>query len=255
MLRGNCLSGPGGYWERKGEEKQRSRNVSKFELQWDWFHTVLFSPQKAICLNWKIQVKLLWTLKVSGSLHNDQAMVSHWLLVETSVSTFLCHWALISPINFLGWGHPYLYFLHHVCDIFDPLFQCFQLMQFSLLCFCFSVQVQRTFCAAEAPITTREWDDNCLYKENIGSFPSSWNILSAPLRTHDSSVKKSCWVWPDKAKEIWLSKSEVRKSSLAYGFMTLTNSFSTKAEATQFCIFLLRRLKIRWVWKRGIKSL
>lgn len=204
MSRGNCLTGPGGSWEREREEKQKFRNAIKSELRWDWFHAVLFSPQKAIWLNWKIHVTIVWTLKVSGSLHSDQAVVSHWLLVETSVPTFLCHWGLISPINFLGCSHPYLYFLCHVWHFWSPL-QCFQLMQFSVLCSCFPVQVQRTFCAAEDHITTRACEDNCFYKENIGSFPSSPNILCAPLRTHDNSVEKSCWVWLDKAKEICLS--------------------------------------------------
>lgn len=136
-----------------------------------------------------------------------QSLAVSW---NHSVPFFLCHWGLICPINFLGCSHPYLYFLCHVCDIFGRLFQCFHLMQFSVLCSCFPVQVQRTFCAAEARITTRAYEDNCFYKENFSSFPSSQNIRSASIRTHDSSVEKSCWVWPDKAKEICLSKSEVR---------------------------------------------
>lgn len=114
-----------GILRKRERRKTKFRNAIKSELRWDWFHAVLFSPQKAIWLNWKIHVTIVWTLKVSGSLHSDQAVVSHWLLVETSVPTFLCHWGLISPINFLGCSHPYLYFLRHVCDIFDHLFSVF----------------------------------------------------------------------------------------------------------------------------------
>lgn len=67
--------------------------------------------------------------KSSQQTGYGQSLIVGW---NHSAPVFLCHWGLICPINFLGCGHPYIYSLRHVCDIFDPLFQCFQLRQFSV---------------------------------------------------------------------------------------------------------------------------
>jgi len=118
-VEGNWLTGSGGDWDGEGEAKWRLRSATRSELKWDWFLTVLFSPQKAIWRSWKVDMQILWTLKDLGSLHSDrasgQSLAFSW---NHGVPTFLCHWGLISPVQLLGCNHPYLHFLPHVCDIF-----------------------------------------------------------------------------------------------------------------------------------------
>lgn len=165
-----------------------------------------------------------------------------------SIPTFVCQWGLISPIRLLGCNHPYLHFLTHVCDIFlSALPALFSLFLFPC------TGAENFLCCKETHSTAKGCEENCLYKENISSFPTPLNILCAPLRTRDRSVEKSWRVWPDKAKEICFSKSYVGKSSLAHGLMIITNSFTAKPEATQISIFLLRRLRSQMSWKKGKK--
>lgn len=240
------MTGPRGYWERKREEKQRFRNLI-------WFAVGLISH--CIILSWKSHwIELENTCENTMNSENfrkssqrpgyGQSLAVGW---NHSVPIFPCHWGLISPINFFGMRSSLPIFLTPRLWHFWSSLSMFS--AHAVLCSLFLLPCTgaENFFAAEAPVTTAACEDNCLCTEKVSSFPSSWSILSAPLRTHDSSVEKSCWICPDKAKEICLSKSEVRKSSLAYGFMTLTKSFSTKAEATKFCIVPLRRQKTRGV--------
>lgn len=110
MLGENCLTGPEGYWERKREEKQRFIKCHQI-----WFAVGLTS----CCINLSSKSHLIELENTSENTMNSESFrkSSQWagcgqsLAVSWnhSVPIFPSHWGLISP---------YLYFLHHVCDIF-----------------------------------------------------------------------------------------------------------------------------------------
>lgn len=230
-LRGSWMAAPGGDWER-GRSKAKVQKCHQI-----WIAVGLISH--CIILSSEIHLTELEnthanTLKDLGSLHSDQAMVSHWLLVGTIVF-LLSYVSEGSSAPFDCWDATIPTSISYPMSV--TFF--YQLFQLSFLCSCFPVQVQRIFCAVKRP-TAQPKDVRktaSTRTHNISSFPSPLNNLCAPLRTRDRSVEKSWWVWPDKAKEICLSKSYVGKSSLAHGLMIITNSFTAKPEATQFLFF------------------
>lgn len=125
-------------------------------------------------------MKILWTLQDSGSLHSDQAMVSHWLIVGTILFP-LSYVTEDSSAPFNCWGATISY--PTFCDIFKSSLPMFSALPARLSLFLFPCTGAETFlCCRET--TTKGCEEISLHKET--SVISPWHstsrvLLSGPM--------------------------------------------------------------------------